>query len=226
MAVADMSKARVEVTDYGVLDHREWLRREVLWGSLMTPYDEQFNNWINVESAAYAQHAGNASRKDTYTNEQEFSEAYFQHGKTAAGLLTSVCMFRLLAKSNVRTQDLLRLQTIVIDDAITADVKHDYDEQDKITIYERCTTLAKASVDGKDRLAKQKLRHAGRLIMGIAAAETQAWISDGMQNADNTLPRLVIPNGGHPRSAGNRVDFRQTLFSAIVGSDNYHALAA
>jgi hypothetical protein len=41
-----MAEARILVEGEDSFNEREWLRREVLWSSLMLPYDQHFRSWI------------------------------------------------------------------------------------------------------------------------------------------------------------------------------------
>ncbi|HXR50460.1 MAG TPA: hypothetical protein VN778_05545 [Verrucomicrobiae bacterium] len=56
-----MSETRVRVADTGTFTPREWLRREVLWASLMIPYTEQYAGWFNEKELYH--HKGNSSRQ-------------------------------------------------------------------------------------------------------------------------------------------------------------------
>ena len=54
---------RVEVVGQGTLKPREWLRRDVLWASLMSPCSRQIAGWL--DGTAVSQHMGYQDRNST-----------------------------------------------------------------------------------------------------------------------------------------------------------------
>jgi hypothetical protein len=219
---AENSRVRIETGE--PFEAREWLRREVLWASLMTPYDEQLQGWVSTTNTQFSQHQGNASRRDVYggsENIELLSQAFFQQGKTAAGLLSSVIMFKTFVKLPNPTLDILGLQAESVDSTLELDKSDFVSTEDTENVYRQCARLAvKAS---RSKLKKGAYLKASRLMLGIAGREAQAWAETSIDNSSGRI--LTIPNGGHPRSAGNRVDVRQLFFNTVLESDAYRAHA-
>ena len=50
---------------------REWLRKEVLWGYLMCPYDLQWGGWLNKDVTEAYHHQSNESRYKLYSAQED-----------------------------------------------------------------------------------------------------------------------------------------------------------
>jgi hypothetical protein len=61
-------------------------------------------------------------------------------------------------------------------------------------------------------------------MTGLAISEISKWRETAAQNEEGTLPTLIIPNGGTPRSAGQRVEKLQPVFHEIVCSERFQKL--
>ena len=230
-----MPEIRVEVIGQEKFDEREWLRREVLWGSLMAPYEIQMASWFN--GTAIHQHMGNFSRATLFSeNELDIdhqSNKFFNQGKNIGGILSSATLFRVSMTERPRrdyeelSDHALRIQARCVDIAlgnisvlgVTAPT------QERLA-YETCTQLAirARSIPESAFGRKHNLLRAGKIMSALACREVTAWRETAEQNDEGTLPILTILNGGYPRSAGHRVERLQPLLEEIVSSDAYKAL--
>ncbi len=115
-----MSGFRVEIIGEQEFNPREWLRRDALWASLMSPYDQQMKGWST--GTQLAQHRGNTNRQAIYgdvsQNDTEAqSMALFNQGKNIAGLVTSAALFTSYREGfrNDSSINLLEVQANTID---------------------------------------------------------------------------------------------------------------
>ena len=83
-----MSESRIVVQGETQFNPREWLRRELLWASLMAPYGQQLNDWLEVDGNRFDQHMGNVSRQHIYSQETDSESqaiAFFNGAKVIGG---------------------------------------------------------------------------------------------------------------------------------------------
>jgi len=225
-----MSDSRVEVTGQGEFSPREWLRKELLWASLMAPYKGQLAGWL--DGRAVSQHDGNVTRRNLYDIEGDpevSALAFFNQGKNIAGIISSAILLRAEADGTIEKHpaDMLEVQAKAIDrvlgraaanEVIVIKIPED-------RAYEVCARLVHIAMLGQiDR--RDNLTHAGLIMTELAIAETKSWLDTARQNEEGSLPILKIPDGGHPRSAGDRVNRLQPIFHKIVASKPYQDLAA
>ena len=230
-----MPETRVEIIGQERFDEREWLRREVLWGSLMAPYDTQMASWFN--GIAINQHMGNFSRATLYSeNEMDIESqalAFFNQGKNIGGILSSASLFRTAMSEQPRrdyeelSDNALKIQARCVDIALgnisVLGLTAPADERDA---YASCTKLADRarSIPEGDFGWKHNLLRAGKIMSALACREVEVWRDSAKQNDEESLPTLTIPNGGYPRSAGQRVERLQPIFEEIASSETYKAL--
>ncbi len=225
-----MNPSRVEVIGASEFNPREWLRRGVLWASIVAPYGRQLDTWIY--GTAYAQHAGNVSRQHLFVSENDLeiqSLAFFNQGKNISGLISSAVLFRSLASGTYQAdpENLLAVQARYIDKALgNLSIRFGSVENEEIAFYD-CTRLVKSALFGSpDRFGrKHKLVRASKIMLVLANREINSWLENSQQNWENSLPTLTIQNGGHPRSGGSRVGELQTVFDGIVSSQTFNNLA-
>jgi len=229
-----MSEYRIEVVGEEAFNPREWLRRDVLWASLMSPYDQQMKGWI--DGSQLAQHQGNVSRQNTYGKEDELDTeaqamAFFNQGKNIAGLVTSAALFTAYKNGFGRGKsvDLLEVQAKNIDKVMSvapeyADRMEAGEEfKSEKEQYELCSE-AMVLNQCDDRFVRIMSRYdvATARMVGMAARETADWL----ETASNmSLPTLAVNNGAHPRSVGPRVEALKPIFESAVASPEYRALA-
>lgn len=231
-----MSEMRIQVGGEGSFDEREWLRREVLWASLMSPYAYQVDTWLN--GTAVQQHNSNFSRATLFQENRLDLEAqamsFFNQGKNLGGILSSAALFRVLRHEEPRKDGestspcALSVQARVVDLALghlTAPAIS-IPGNDLVSYYE-CEKVMRVvgCQPNHSYPTRRRLFRAGKIMTALSRAETEKWRAMGSQNEENTLPVLTIPNGGHPRSAGPRVEMLQPIFQDILASDPYCALS-
>ncbi len=221
---------RIKVVPTLEFSPAEWLRREVLWASLMTPYNTQFEGW--VKETAYAQHSGNVTRRHVYEAEDdpEFKAlAFFNHGKTIGGLISSAVMFKVYVdEPHYVPETLIVDQSLVVADVLKNEPNYfsDEDLSEKET-FDACTSIASSIFQNEyNPLNPSEQLQASKMMSALACREAKIWVASSVQDDAEGLPVLTIPNGGHPRSAGERVDRLQPIFRKIVDSDRYRALAS
>ncbi len=227
-----MAENRVEVIGYGEFDPREWLRREVLWASIMAPYSYQMESWLN--NTRKALHDGNVSRKEFYDVEGDVelqSLSFFNHGKTIAGPLTSAALFKASMDQPSGFVDILDVQAKSVDKVLSRISVRPTTTELSISANEafsRCSDLTQlaATKAPANFLREHNLLRAASIMSILATSETRAWTQNSMQNNEGSLPTLVIENGGFPRSAGPKVERLQPIFHQIIESESYLALTA
>ena len=222
---------RIEVDGADRFDPHEWLRREVLWASLMSPYDEQLQRWF--AGRAHDQHAGNRTRQHVYEGEDNpelQALAFFNHGKTIGGIISSAVLFRITLDRSVEVginhlEEQARVVTSVLGREPGDFTPEEVSEE---ASFSACSALAKAiAKKDLDLLVKNEKRlRVSNIMSALACREAKIWVGASLQNSEQTLPVLTIPNGGYPRSVGDRVDRLQPIFHQIVDSEQYQALAA
>lgn len=225
-----MSEVRIRVIGQEHFEAREWLRKDVLWASLMTPYSRQMHGWL--DGTAYAQHSGNVTRQSVYAAEDDAemqSLAFFNQGKNIAGLVSSLALFKSCSyKSELdKRSRMLETQAESVDrvlgDITIVPSLAEIPEED---IFKYCTELVEsASVLPRGQFAaNQMLVRASDAIAGIASSEASSWLDASLQDEEESLPVLTIHDGGHARSAGKRVNMLQPIFHRIVASPRYRVL--
>jgi len=226
-----MSESRVVLHDGGQFDAREWLRRELLWGSVVAPYGLQFEGWRQNTESAY--HLSSLSRRDLYAHEGHASGAFFQHGKYIASTLSSAALFRTcLRREPLRheadvTEKMLHCQARSVDIAVgrlaLGYIEARSTDED---VFKRVTGIVRQFAKPPDHtLSPNYLLHAAKLMSGVARRQAADWLEAAQQNEQANLPALVIHNGGYPRSGGDRVERLQQVFHQLVVSDAYVALS-
>ncbi|HXY18052.1 MAG TPA: hypothetical protein VEH48_01370 [Candidatus Nitrosopolaris sp.] len=224
-----MSDSRVEVIGQDEFNPREWLRRELLWASLMAPYRDQLDGWL--DGRAIAQHDGNVTRRDLYDIDGDTEAkalAFFNQGKNIAGIISSAILLRAGADGTIEKHpaDMLEVQAngvdrvlgrIAANEVIIIEIPED-------RAYEVCSRLVHIAMAGIDR--QDHLTYASLIMTELAIAETKSWLDTARQNEAGSLPILKISDGGYPRSAGARVDKLQPVFHKIIESEPYQDLAA
>jgi hypothetical protein len=232
-----MSETRVRIEGGGEFNEREWLRREVLWASLMAPYPSQMNGWLNGLETAH--HLGNSSRKRLYAeydnDERSQSKAFFNQGKVISGIISSAALFRLNpSNEDLQTiyldgtepsQEVLGMQARNVDIAIgKLAVRTIPPIQGDLEAFRESERLAKRAYDLSDFARKRLLLRAGKIMSGLAISEVTAWREMAIQDDEESLPTLTVPNGATPRSAGPRVEKLQPIFHEIVQSEQFQKL--
>jgi hypothetical protein len=235
-----MAETRIKVADEKEFDEREWLRREVLWASLMAPYPDQMEGWFN--GLEFSHHLGNSSRQRLYseidTDPQSQSQAFFNQGKVIGAILSSATLFRAQFKKielqqlydnlGIPNRDTLALQAQNVD-MVLGNIKIDNlteplrsSDEEAYSCTEKMARLADRS---ESPFAKRRLfLRAGKIMSRLAMKEVSVWKKTAEQNNEGSLPDLTIPDGGHPRSAGPRVEMLQPVFNEIVESDEFQRL--
>lgn len=226
-----MPESRVSVVGETIFNPREWLRREVLWASLMTPYSIQRAGWLDKGLTQRDQHTGNVSRQKIYNIEgdvEALSLSFFNQGKNIGGLISSVALFNAMMDKSGEgaTVDLLEVQATSIDKVLRKTVSLPTGNPVEAETYQECAGIMKrVSGMAEGQFGKnQQLSKASRLMIDLASREASTWLEASTQNEEGNLPELTINNGGYPRSAGSRVDLLQPIFYSIVDSKPYAAL--
>lgn len=220
-----MHGSRVEITNGSPFDAREWLRKEVLWASLMTPYGRQLTGWR--DDTAIQQHHGNVSRQKLYGLSEDVelqSLAFFNQGKNVAGLISSVALFKVctVGTGEGGYVNPLDVQAQSVDKVLTLATQTGITRPDEQEAYLQCSNLVKASFANPTEFSKRKrLLRASNILASVAAIEARGWLDDARQIEGEKLPKLTINDGGHPRSVGPRVEMLQPIFEKIVASEAY-----
>jgi hypothetical protein len=222
--------SRVEVIGRGEFDSREWLRREVLWASLMVPYSVQAKTWLN--GTAIVQHNGSVMRQKIYQQEPDIesqSLAFFNHGKNIGGIVSSAVLFRVsMDKSREGAYvDILGEQAGAIERIISRKPEDFITETATEEVsYEECARLVQ-EIQGETNphINNGRRLRASNVMSALACREAKDWVASSLQNEDQSLPVLTIQDGGFPRSAGDRVERLQPVFHRIIESAQYRALS-
>lgn len=223
-----MFEYRVEVAGEEAFNPREWLRRDVLWASLMSPYDQQMKGW--TDGSQLAQHQGNTNRQAIYSREEDTEHqaiAFFNQGKNIAGLVTSVALFKAYGQGFGAGEpvNLLEVQSQSIDKTLLAAPRYTNEKSpDEKFVYEACSTAVESNMhESYDSFrAQHRYNLAGARMLGLAAREAAHWLEIA---SDTSLPAITINNGAHPRSVGPRVDMLQPIFEDTVASTHYQQLS-
>lgn len=232
MVLCEMPPQRIELTDGSPFDEREWLRRELLWASLMTPYSQQMNGFVS--GAEIAHHFGNASRADlyaTYTDDAEAqSKAFLNMGKKLAGILSGAALFRTTMYESPRsdnepvTRRTLQAQCLSIDIALGVRAISSIEPDTETDAFLSGQCLAAAANTSRGAYARRHYcLRAAKIMTGLAVQELPRWRKLAEQDEAQSLPTLLVADGGTPRSAGPRVKALQPIFQEIVGSSEFAA---
>jgi hypothetical protein len=226
-----MSEIRVKIIGDGDFNAREWLRRDALWASLMTPYTQQLAGWLDGSAPQKAQHDGNVSRQSLYAEGEDIESqamAFFNQGKNIAGLISSAVLFRacMERKKEGAYINVTETQAMLVDRALSLDCDFIGSEISEDDIYAICARHARQATEAQPGQFGKNIRllRASRAILSLASREAFGWVENSLQNEETTLPVLRIQNGGHPRSAGPRVNKLQPIFHKIVASPQYQSL--
>jgi hypothetical protein len=230
------AETRAMLEDGSPFNEREWLRREVLWGSLMVPYRDQMNLFMNGGENAHYQ--DNASRVDIYaedTNDQDLQAmAFLNAGKQLAGLLSGAALFRTSMFEQPRedgepiTERALTAQARSIDIALgLRNISSIIPETEKEAFLssKRLATAAMFS-ESQSHAQRHFCLRAAKIMTGFAVQVAPTWQAYTQQDAEHSLPTLVVANGGTPRSVGPRKDALQPIFHEILASAEYQAVGA
>jgi hypothetical protein len=221
-----MAGSRIKIIGEKVFNAREWLRREVLWASLMSPYPQQLDRWL--DGRAVDQHNGNVSRRDVYRAGIDIDSqalAFFNQGKNLAGIVSHAIVFQSAADGYIDkpVEEMLEIQSSTIEKTLGRVAINEVIRISDEKTYKICEHLARLALsEPHDR--DNNLNRAGYVMTELASAEASIWLLDALQNEDSSLPILQINDGGHPRSAGDRVDKLQPVFQKIIASERYQAL--
>lgn len=222
--------SRVQLADGSPFNKREWLRREVLWASLMTPYSYQLSQWLSEDGGTRVQqHNGNVSRRDLFsrTDDPEHqAQAFLNHGKVVAGLTLSAIILKIsMSNKEEEPQIPLEIQADVIDRVLKESQQPvSYSAPEK-EIFMRCVELAhRAHAAGQSLVASKSWLQASKLMRGLASNYAHDWI-DLLGEDQGAFPQLIVPNGGTPRSSGPRVEELQPIFHEIVESEQFKSLS-
>lgn len=223
-----MNCPSIEVVGEKEFDQREWLRREVLWGSLVAPYDLQLDGWRKDIEHSYF--SGNVGRKDVYgklRDDEGQSLSAFNHGKSVATLLSSVALFKTCMRGllDESPNKLLELQAECIDTVLDKNQQRINYASDENETFQRCTWLVKRA-DHLESAVGLGYKHcylrASRLMAGLAVRELESWNRLLEENKDYTL---TLPDGGSPRSVGPKVEELQPIFHSLVESAEFKSLS-
>jgi hypothetical protein len=226
-------ETRVTLEDGSPFDEREWLRREVLWGSLIVPYREQMGYFLSgAESAHFS---GNASRADLYATYADDAEAqakaFLNTGKKLAGVLSGAALFRTTMRETLRedgepvTERTLTAQALSVDIALgrrSVSSVMPASEAEAFTSGQRLATAVE-NASPQSYAHRHFCLRAAKIMTGFAVQELPGWRALAAQNEEQSLPALVVNGGGTPRSSGPRVDALQPVFHEILASDEYQA---
>lgn len=237
---------RVEIDDGSAFNAREWLRREVLWGSLMQPYTMQLDTWVNGK--AIDVHNGNVSRRDLFPkalgedNPEAQAESFFNQGKNIAAMVNAVSLFKACSQPAKEETfvDFLKIQADSVDWIFNLTSERLNKKIDDIEVHNECTSIVQRGLikyineigeidyDAMHNLDSFRIRRffisATKLMVPLAGVELRAWIEDSKQAEDDSLPFLTIRNGGTARSVGDRVDMLKPVFQSFVESDRFMQL--
>jgi len=225
-----MSQSRVRVNASNEFNPREWLRREVLWASLMTPYNRQLATWI--EGTALPQHLGNSTRQKIYGEEPDAeaqSLAFFNQGKSLAGLISSVALFdACLDRTGYGAHvNILGVQARSVDKVLERAANQfsrlTYSDEEEAEIFAESSALAKTALqfEYSHPARNEAFFKAGIMMVWLASSEAASWIDNSKQNPESSLPTLLIEDGGTPRSGGDRVNKLQPIFKKLIDSNVY-----
>jgi hypothetical protein len=232
-----MSETRIRIEGGDKFNEREWLRREVLWSSLVIPYGSLMKSWHDGIEVQY--HNSNVSRTDLFNESADDPETqartFFNQGKKIATIVASASLFRLnpsnedLQTSYINgtepSQEVLRMQARNVDIAIgKLAVRTIPPIQGDLNAFQESKRLAKRAYDLSDFARKRLLLRAGKIMSGLAISEVAVWREMANQDDEESLPTLTVTNGGTPRSAGPRVEKLQPVFHEIVQSEQFQSL--
>jgi hypothetical protein len=224
--------SRVELVDGSEFDPREWLRRDVLWASLITPYQDQINTFL-LDTARY-QHDGNVNRIKTNANFSESdtatqAESFFHEGKNVAGLISTVALLNVcrLRVNHNSLSEIIEIQASSIDKVLrlanSVELDESKTEEKAFGECERALTIfaRSPSLYGHSR----RLIGAGKSMIGFAGIEASRWMSNSLQNEGGTLPVLHVQDGGTSRGSGPNVDMLQSILHSLPESELYANLS-
>jgi hypothetical protein len=227
-----MTEARIQVEGEDSFNEREWLRREVLWSSLMLPYSEHYKSWIQGLEHDY--YSSNVSRQAVF-NRENYSQAqalgYFNEGKKIATLLSSAALFRTVmfeepGKDGIEISDTaLKMQARSVDIAVGKSQVNSIELHDEKSVFEESKRMAVLAIGSESTFARNhRLLRAAKVMTGLAINELAKWREMSVQNYNSTLAELIIPNGGTSRSSGPRSEKLQPVFHEVVNSERFQKL--
>jgi hypothetical protein len=226
-------ETRVTLEDGSPFDEREWLRREVLWGSLIVPYPEQMGYFLSgAESAHFSANASRADLYTTYTDDVETqAKAFLNTGKKLAGVLSGAALFRTTMRETLGedgepvTERTLTAQALSVDIALgrrSVPSAMPASEAEAFTSGQRLATAVE-NASPQTYAHRHFCLRAAKIMTGLAIQELPSWRALAEQDATQSLPALVVVDGGTPRSGGPRVDRLQPIFHEILESEAYLA---
>jgi hypothetical protein len=224
-----MFERHVEIVGEQPFVAREWLRRELLWGSLMVPYATRFSGWRNGATVAKIQ--GDSSRAQLYAQDlvscESQSLAFFNQGKYLSGLVASSLLCKLVrseqppAEGEPISAKVIQLQAATIDKVLKNTSRN---EQSLVSeVLESSATLITSAenIPATDYVSRHSLLTAGKQLLRLAQAEAHDWL-----NGEQHFPVLTIADGGTARSAGPRVEMLTPIFHEILASADYQAMSS
>lgn len=222
---------RIKVVGGKDFEPREWLRREVLWASLMTPYNQQLD--VFIKGTAFDQHMGNKTRQDLFALDEDpesQSLAFFNQGKNVAGLISFAALFDacLDRTGNGAHVNIPGVQARSVDKVLArqSDLhKGPYSPDEEFEIFDESGLLVNHAVrtERGSEERNESIFRAGSMMTWLASAEAGLWLESSLQSIEGSLPELVIDDGGTPRSSGTRVDKLQPILHKILESANYRS---
>lgn len=228
-----MSDYRISVAGENQFNPYEWLRRDVLWASLVTPYDKQLAGWLDEDLTQREHHVENINNQaahETAGDPDLEAQAFFHQGKSVAGVISSIALIETLKAPTKYTgfvdplecqarsvKRVLRAAETPADTRHTPSLKITYDKSARFI--RQANNLSGATYARNIRLDK-----AARLMIRYAAHSTRAWLAAAAQSETGDLPVLIIPNGGESRSSGPHVELLLPTFNKTVQSPAYQAL--
>jgi len=230
-----MPESRIEIIGEAEFTPGEWLRREVLWASLVAPYSHQMAGWLdNDAERALQQHNGNVSRQQLFAAESDprfASHAFLNQGKNIAGLISSAVLFKVSMPGQLHNViNVLDVQAENVDKVLARLSDDSAGAEQSLSESEVFQTSAKlvaaaANPEVSRTQAKKNFLRAHKLMSVLASTEAASWVESSYQNEAGTLPILKIHNGGHSRSSGPKIDALQSLFDRIISQHPCQATA-
>jgi hypothetical protein len=227
--------SRIEVIGESEFNPREWLRRDVLWASIVTPYPRQLAGWLDGESAQ-KQHSNNVSRIEqfaSYTGNEMAAEAFRHRGKNIAGMISSIALFQtLICQRGTLATTNLRVQARSVDHVLNRFRRGSFDTSfNDEAVYAECVNQVRltAGLDPSDEIQQfgynKRFRTATKYLTGLVCQEVGLWLAEAEQNDKRTKPVLVVENGGVTRGSGPSMERLGQQLAQTEATAEYQDLA-
>ena len=155
-----MAEVRVVVEGELEFNPRQWLRREVLWASLMSPYSVQLEDWLNEDGNRLDEHMGNLNRQRIYSSDpspEAKSLEFFTEGKNISGLMSAVVIFDSLIHTTRRAEDILATQASNIDRVLEAAIEDPLQAPlDDEGVFSKCSRLVQLALTDNEAKYRKK----------------------------------------------------------------------